>query len=957
MEFLDSTQYLLTRTVKKLSENSEDKIKVTHTKIGSKVKNGKHHGGSYNIPDDQWCFFMDLYYNDVFNNNYITYLTETQIPTVSKFQEISGPLIIDFDFRYEGKSKRFHTLNDITSIISLYLNKLQEMFVFDNTEIFIYVTEKDEPNHLEHYTKDGIHMVFGLQCDHFIQNMIRDSVLQDIDSLFSHLPITNTWSEVLDAGITNGTTNWQLFGSRKPDNEPYKLKYIFGAKINQDSIETEEESEVFTISQYPHMEMFNEKVFKEMSVEYKYNPKFPFTGNSEKVNEYNRLYDLKFKQKSKITKKTASKVVLLTANTPEDSEHSFLKNIKNQLTLKKEMDKILNSLQSNELYIKEVHEYTQILPAKYYEPGSHLLNREVAFALKHTSDKHLFLSWIMLRAKASDFDFNEIEQLHYAWINHFNKREGLTHKSIMYWARIESPEEYIKIKKSNIGYYLIESIETLTEYDFAKVVYQTFKDRYASTQLGDKHWFMFYNNRWHVDKGVTLRKQLSEEVYEIYKNKLKELHESLKKITDSIEDSSNDETALTRFEKEKEKTTDLISKTSQATQKLKKTASKNNIYKECFELFYDNQFIRKLNSDKWLLGFDNGVVDFRSKVFRSGIPEDYITKSTCISYIPVLDETHTQIKNDIIEFMSKLFPVQELNKYMWEHLASCLIGENITQTFNIYTGSGSNGKSMLTDLMGHILGEYKGTVPITLVTEKRVGVGSTSSEIMQLKGVRYAVMQEPSKNMKLNEGIMKELVGGDPLQARALYMESETFDPQFTLVVCTNVLPTISSNDDGTWRRIRVVPYMSKFVDTLPEASENLKNEDNEFIFKKDKRLKEKFKIWAPVFIHMLVQICFDKCGDVCDCEIVTNESRKYRESQDYITRYISTSIERCDETNYLKTRELSNDFKIWVGENVPFGKGISTTELTLYMNKKFGNATINGWKGLKLKDMDTSHF
>jgi hypothetical protein len=33
--------------------------------------------------------------------------------------------------------------------------------------------------------------------------------------------------------------------------------------------------------------------------------------------------------------------------------------------------------------------------------------------------------------------------------------------------------------------------------------------------------------------------------------------------------------------------------------------------------------------------------------------------------------------------MEKLFPIPELNRYMWEHLASCLICTNLNQTFNI----------------------------------------------------------------------------------------------------------------------------------------------------------------------------------------------------------------------------------------------------------------------------------
>ena len=85
--------------------------------------------------------------------------------------------------------------------------------------------------------------------------------------------------------------------------------------------------------------------------------------------------------------------------------------------------------------------------------------------------------------------------------------------------------------------------------------------------------------------------------------------------------------------------------------------------------------------------------------------------------------------------------------------------------------------------MTKVLGDYKGTVPITLITQKRPGIGGTSSEIVQLRGVRYAVMQEPSKGDKINEGIMKEITGGDPIQGRALFKETVTFIPQFKLVV------------------------------------------------------------------------------------------------------------------------------------------------------------------------------
>ena len=191
---------------------------------------------------------------------------------------------------------------------------------------------------------------------------------------------------------------------------------------------------------------------------------------------------------------------------------------------------------------------------------------------------------------------------------------------------------------------------------------------------------------------------------------------------------------------------------------------------------------------------------------------------------------------------------------MWEHLASTLIGNNDNQTFNIYTGSGRNGKSKLVDLMSKLLGDYKATVPITLVTQKRNNIGSTSSEIVQLMGVRYAVMQEPSKGDKINEGIMKEITGGDPIQGRALFKEAVTFIPQFKLVVCTNTLFDIKSNDDGTWRRIRVCDFISKFLENPYGDEEKFPKADYPYQYEIDKRIDEKFTRWAPILASMLVR-------------------------------------------------------------------------------------------------------
>jgi P4 family phage/plasmid primase-like protien len=917
VQYKDLSEFLVKHNAKQDKNNGTP----THTRIGD--KNLNIYGGSYVIPKEELPTFYALYYDYVFVKKKMEYLTEKQ-------QDENGPLLVDFDFRYDYDIEtRQHTKEHIQDMISLYLDELKEIFVFEEKRPFpVFIMEKPNVNRLSDgsITKDGIHMIIGIQMDHILQMMLRDKIIEKIQDVWE-LPLKNGWDSVLDEGISKGTTNWQLYGSRKPANDAYELTRYF-------IIEYDKSDGEFMMVEHNIREFDLSKDFMKISVQYDKNEKFEL--NPKILDEYNR----KLQNKNLKPKKTISKTKIRLLEEEEDEDNMSLDEIDNSEKLKKAMENILKNLKPNELYIKETHEYTQILPKKYYEPGSHLLNRQVAFALKHTDDR-LFLSWIMLRSKAEDFDYSTITDLYNKWKKHFNvtknSREsdfdGVTRKSIMYWAKQDAYEDFIKVKNSTIDHFIEETISTPTEFDFAMVLYHMFKDKYVCASITNKNWYVFKNHRWEQDQGQSLRLAISKVMYETYQEKTNACVNEMQHY-----DSTDD-----RAEYLKKK----IRTISEISVRLKKTNDKNNIMREAMELFYDKDFVKNMDANRYLLCFTNGVVDFKSKTFRDGYPQDYITKTTGIPYME-FNENDNHIKNtseNILSFMEQLFPVPELNKYMWNHLASCLIGTNMNQTFNIYRGSGSNGKSILTDLMTHTLGEYKGTVPITLVTEKRNGIGGTSSEVIQLKGVRYAVMQEPSKDARINEGVMKELTGGDPIQARALYSESEIFIPQFKLVVCTNALFEINSNDDGTWRRIRICDFMSKFV-----GENEIHTDNTHYVFPKDKNLNEKLPKWAPIFASMLVKIAFETNGFVDDCDIVLKSSNKYRQGQDHIAAFIDEMVLKTGNPgDKIKKGEITNEFKLWFQNsqgNRKIPKGI---ELYEYMEKKFGKCKTTGWHGVKI--------
>jgi P4 family phage/plasmid primase-like protien len=913
-QFKDIKEFLAKHTAKAGSG-----VQFTHTRIGSKELN--LYGGAYVIPKEELALFHDLYYEHIFVNKNKEYLTEKQIE--------NGPMAIDFDFRYSyDVETRQHTKEHIQDMILLYLEELKESFVFEENKPFdIFIFEKPNVNRLADgsLTKDGIHMIIGIQVDNIIQTMIREKIIEKIQEVWD-LPLSNTWESVIDEGISKGTTNWQLFGSRKPGNEAYELTQHF--IISYDKSDGE-----FMMDEKKVSDFDFKNNFIKLSVQNENCPCFKI--NQKIIDEYKKRTENKSLKVKKI--KSGTKLNLLIEEDDEEDENETisLNDIKDNETLNKAVDLMLKKLKPNEYEIKETHEYTQQLPEKYYEPGSHLLSRQVAFALKHT-DERLFLSWVQLRSKASDFEYNTIPDLYHQWKKYFNKsKEGITKRSIMYWVKQDNFEGYEKVKNKSIDYFIEESLNTSTEYDLAQVLKQMFKDRYVCISYDKKGiWYQFKNHRWIIDKGLSLREAISTKMFDLYSNKSMQLENEYQQY-----DASDDRA---EFIKKRAKVTCEIKL------KLKKTNDKNNIMREAMELFYDGEFVRSMDTNKHLLCFNNGVVDFKSKIFRDGYPEDYITKTTRINYIP-LDLTNYEIKevsDSIIEFMTKLFPIPDLLSYMWDHLASCLIGSNKNQTFNVYHGSGSNGKSIIADLMAVTLGEYKGTVPITLVTEKRGLIGGTSDEVLKLKGVRYAVMQEPSKNVKLNEGIMKELTGGDPIQARGLYSESEIFEPQFNLVVCTNNLFDIESNDDGTWRRIRKVDFVSKFIDEGEEHTD-----ETPYIYTKDKSLKDKLPSLAPIFASMLVKRAFETDGIVADSEYVMNSSNKYRKCQDHIAKFISEFIEKTgNPKDKIKKTELTNQFKFWfqqeqgVNKKIPKGQ-----ELYDYMDKKFGLHKTTGWNGVKI--------
>ena len=204
IKYRDAFDFLSKHTHQKNPHSTNPKP-VTNTRIGDPKLN--IYGGSYHIDDSEYETFLKLYAEDVIVKKKKEYLTEMQL-------ENSGPILIDLDFRYDYEiDEKQHNYEEIVELIGGYLDEFKTIFQLDDSVSFpIFVFEKPTVNRIDdsvknkQITKDGIHMIIGVQTDHIVQLMIREKMMEKAAELWKGLPLKNSWEDVFDKGICTGKT-------------------------------------------------------------------------------------------------------------------------------------------------------------------------------------------------------------------------------------------------------------------------------------------------------------------------------------------------------------------------------------------------------------------------------------------------------------------------------------------------------------------------------------------------------------------------------------------------------------------------------------------------------------------------------------------------------------------------------------------------------------------------------
>ncbi len=175
----------------------------------------------------------------------------------------------------------------------------------------------------------------------------------------------------------------------------------------------------------------------------------------------------------------------------------------------------------------------------------------------------------------------------------------------------------------------------------------------------------------------------------------------------------------------------------------------------------------------------------------------YDPKATCPNWLAFLD-TIFEKKAELIAFVQRAFGYS-------------LTGDTSEEVWFLLTGGGNNGKSTLVQALRMLMGMYAGTIPPSTLMAKRSE--QIPADIAKLFNVRAAFAGENEENRRLAEALIKALTGQDEISARFLHQNWFDFTPKVKLWLHTNHKPRIRDESDGTWRRIRPIPFNYRIPD------------------------------------------------------------------------------------------------------------------------------------------------
>ena len=284
-------------------------------------------------------------------------------------------------------------------------------------------------------------------------------------------------------------------------------------------------------------------------------------------------------------------------------------------------------------------------------------------------------------------------------------------------------------------------------------------------------------------------------------------------------------------------------------------------------------------------------------------PADLLTKVTAV----VPGNEGEDLWNDALQLF--FCGDQSLIEYVQMICGLCIVGKVYMEAMIIAYGDGRNGKSTFWNVIYKVLGSYSGNISADALTVncKR----NVKPEMAELKGKRMIIAAELQEGMRLNTSVVKQLCSTDPIFAEKKFKAPFNFEPSHTLVLYTNHLPKVGASDDGTWRRLIVIPFHAKI-----QGEADIKNYTQYLVDNAGGAVLSWLIEGARKVIKANYQITRPQC--------VLDAIGAYREGNDWLGTFINECCE-VDKSYQEKSGELYRRYREYCNENGEYVR--STTD------------------------------